>query len=95
MKSYLDKAEELLDRSERTESDTVLGPLFAAQAQAAALIEIAYSLDTLCGILIDAFRLNAPEPDNAGVCWCDDVTSTPGPNHSTHCPLYEIGSMPG
>ena len=64
MKSYLDKAEELLDRSERTESETVLAPLFAGQAQAAALIEIAYSLDALCGILIDAFRLNVPGFDD-------------------------------
>ena len=61
MKSYMDKAEEFLDKSERTESTTTLAPLFAEQAQAAALIEIAYSLDTLCGILIEAFRLNAPD----------------------------------
>ena len=63
MKSYMDKAEEMLDKSERTESTTVLAPLFAAQAQAAALVEIAYSLDTICNILIDAFRLNAPDSD--------------------------------
>ena len=63
MKSYLDKAEELLDRSERTEDCITLAPLFAAQAQAAALIEAAYSLDTICNILIDAFRLNAPDSD--------------------------------
>ena len=64
MKSYMDKAEEFLDKSERTEDPLTLAPLFAGQAQAAALIEIAYSLDALCGILIDAFHLNDPEPDD-------------------------------
>ena len=86
MKSYMDKAEEFLDKSERTEDPLTLAPLFAGQAQAAALIEIAYSLDALCGILIDAFHLNDPKPED-DACWCDEESAL-GSDHSVDCPRY-------
>ena len=57
---YLATAKSFLDRSNRTESTTALAPLFAAQAQAAALIDIAEALGCIAGVLIEWYETEHP-----------------------------------
>lgn len=101
MTDYLKEAQADLALSKRGPHDPA--PLYAAQAQAAAMIAVVEELRKLsefreylqseaeqCEIIrrkASGFYVN-PNPDTDPQCWCDGTGET-GPDHSTHCPLYD------
>ena len=60
MKNYLEEAQVRYDNSILTGDTVTLAPLFAQQAQAAALLDIAEALGCIAGVLIEWFEAEHP-----------------------------------